>query len=110
MTVRNGSWRVGYSRHFWGSNASLAEILCTPPCAARVWVVFSTKWASRSRPCAFFFRLRHLSSESAIFHDFRKNMKNNHFESRFVVVHKISVFALGVLQKSEFGLSLGFFP
>ena len=58
----------------------------------------------------FFFRLQHLSSESAIFHDFRKNVKNNHFESRFAVLHKISVFALGVLQKSEFGLSLRFFP
>ena len=57
----------------------------------------------------FFFGLRHLSSESANFHDFRKNLKNNHFESRFAVLHKISVFALGVLQKSEFGLPLGFF-
>ena len=55
-----------------------------------------------------FFRLRHLSSESAIFHDFHKNEKKNHFESRFAVLLKISVFALGVSQKSEFTLSLGF--
>ena len=69
---------------------------------------FFDKMGFSSETVRLFFRLRHLPSESAIFHVFRKNVKNNHFESRFVVVHKISVFALGVLQKSEFGLPLGF--
>ena len=70
---------------------------------------FFEKMGFSSETGRLFFRLQHLSSESAIFHDFRKNEKKNHFESRFAVLHKISVFALGVLQKSELGLPLGFF-
>ena len=101
MGVRNGCPRPGSSRHFWSSNASLAEVLCVPPYAVRVWVVFSRKWVPRPRLGAFFFRLQHLSSESAIFHDFRKNVKNNHFESRFAVLHKISAFTLGVSQNAK---------
>ena len=108
MSVRNGCPRPGSCRQFWGSNASLADILCAPPYAVRVWVVFFDKMGFSFETVRLFFRLRHLSSESAIFHDFRKKEKKNHFESRFAVVLKISVFALGVSQKSKFGLSLGF--
>ena len=55
-----------------------------------------------------FLFLRHLSAVNALFHDFGQNVKNNHFQSSFVVLVKIPVFALGVLQKSEFAFSLGF--
>ena len=108
MAVRNGSRPGGVSRLSNRSNASLADILCVPPSAARVWVVFSEKDASRSSPVHLFLFLRHLSAENALFHDSGQNVKNNHFQSSFAVLVKIRVFALGVLQKSKFAFSLGF--
>ena len=107
MVVRNGCPRGGASRLSNRSNASLADILCTPS-AVRVWVVFSQKSASRSSPVHHFYFLRHPSVESAIFDDFRENVKNNHFEPGFAALRKTSVFTLGVLQKSKFGFSHGF--
>ena len=103
---RLATWGVGRLSN--RSNASLADILCTPPVPVRVWVVFSEKDASRSSPVHLFLFLRHLSAENALFHDFGQNVKNNHFESGFAVFLKMSVFALGVLQKSKFAFSLGF--
>ena len=71
--VRNGSLWPRERPALLELKRYFSEIHCLTPCALRVWVVFSRKWASRSRPFAFFFRLRHLSSGSAIFDVFRKN-------------------------------------